>query len=390
MGESVAISYRGARYEIGRGQGFYGIWAAGTPRSQPVEWWPETPEGWHGAWSRFLGIEAPGTIVAVGQGTPQADRPAAPAGRPGAPAVIAASLLGIGVACGIAGLFPSYLAGASLAGQPAELVPHAIYFAVWGASALLILLGGARLRVGAMLGLGASIVTFGLFFADAGEALAGGADVMGAGLALGLAGWLACAAGAVVAFRLRPGGGPARPYGHEQGLVLALALAALGAAVAFAPSWDSYLLRTSAGTAQSLTAGNAFANPAPVIAGDVAVMVALIAVVVLAALWRPVREGAALLAGAIIPMAAQGISALVQLGEATSPTQFGISPAQATQAGLTISSGLTPEFWIYCAFVVALAVLTCARLLTPPRPVAHGGSPRPVAAVSLSSARPSG
>jgi len=118
-------------------------------------------------------------------------------------------------------------------------------------------------------------------------------------------------------------------------------------------------------------------------------MVALIAVVVLAALWRPVREGVALLAGAIIPMAAQGISALVQLGEATSPIQFGISPAQAAQAGLTISPGLTPEFWIYCAFVVALAVLTCARLLSPPRPVAHGGSPRPIAAISLSSTRPS-
>ncbi len=316
-------------------------------------------------------------------------RPAAPAGRPGAPAVIAAALLGIGVVCGIVGLFPHYLAGASLAKQPAELVPHVIYFAVWGASALLILLGGARLRVGAMLGLGASIVTFGLFFADAGEAIAGGADVMGAGLALGLAGWLACAAGSAVAFRLRPAGAPARPHGHEQGLVLALALAALGAAVAFAPSWDSYLLRTSAGTTQSLTAGNAFANPAPVIAGDVAVMVALIAVVVLAALWRPVREGVALLAGAIIPMAAQGISALVQAGEATSPIQFGISPAQAAQAGLTIRPGLTPEFWIYCAFVVALAVLTCARLLSQPRPVAHSGSPRPIAAISVSSARPS-
>ena len=206
MTENVAISYRGARYEIGRGQGFYGIWAAGTPRSQPAEWWPETPEGWHGAWSRFLRIEAPDTIVAVGQGTPEADRPAASPGRRGAPAVIAASLLGVGVACGIAGLFPAYLAGASLATQPAELVPHAIYFAVWGASALLILLGGTRLRVGAMLGLGASIVTFGLFFADAGEAIAGGANTMGAGLALGLAGWLACAAGSAVAFRLRPAG----------------------------------------------------------------------------------------------------------------------------------------------------------------------------------------
>ena len=91
-------------------------------------------------------------------------------------------------------------------------------------------------------------------------------------------------------------------------------------------------------------------------------MVALVAVAVTAALWRPVRLGAALLAGATIPMVAQAISAFVQLGQVTSPAQFGISPGAAAQAGLTISSGLTPVFWIYCAFVVAL-MLTCVRML---------------------------
>jgi hypothetical protein len=298
--------------------------------------------------------------------------------------VIAAALLAIGVGCGIAGLFPGYLAGASLAQQPAELVPHAIYLAVWSTSALLILLGGARLRVGALLGIGTSIVTFGLFFADAGTAIAGGAHLMGAGLVLGLAGWLACAAGSATAFRRRPAGALGRPHWHERGLVAALtlsAVAALGAAAAFAPSWDSYTLRTSAGATQSLTEGNAFANPAPVITGDVAVMVALVVVVVAAALWRPVRLGAVLLAGAIIPMAAQAVSALVLVGEATSPLQFGISPAQAAQAGLTISSGVTPAFWIFCAFIVAL-VVTCARMLIPHRPAALGATPPAASPVS--------
>ena len=98
---------------------------------------------------------------------------------------------------GIAAFFPTYLGGASLAQQPAEIVPHAIYLAVWTASAVLILLGGVRLRLGALLGAGMSAVTFGLFFADAGTAIAGGAHVGGAGLWLALAGWLACAAGSV-------------------------------------------------------------------------------------------------------------------------------------------------------------------------------------------------
>jgi hypothetical protein len=430
--ENVTISYRGASYEIGRGPDFYGIWAAGAPRSQPAERWPRTPEGWYGAWARFAGIETPGTIVPVGPGTVPVSQPATtvsqpattvPVSQPAAPvsqpaamvsqpttqiseptapislgtlpvspgtvtigqaaapvtapraaatsrkrAVIAAALLIIGIAAGIAGLFPSYLGGASLASDPAEWVPHAIYLAGWAASAILILLGGTRQQVGALLGIGISIVTFGLFFADAGTAIAGGASLAGAGLVLGLVSWLACAAGSVLAFGLRRDGAPGRPRGQDMGPVLILILAGLGAAIAFAPAWDSYTLRTAT-TVQTLTAGNAFANPGLVIAGDVAVMVALAAAVIAAALWRPVFLGAALLAGAIIPMAAQAISALVSLGEGTSPATFGIPAGEAAQAGLTISSGVTPAFWLYCAFVAVLIVM-CVRMFRPSRPAA--------------------
>jgi hypothetical protein len=428
--ENVTISYRGASYAIGQGQDFYGIWIAGAPRSQQFERWPKTPEGWHGAWSRFTGIEAPGTIVPVGPGTIPVSQPATPVDQPAlqisqpttpisqgtgpvgqgtvpvgqatvtidqaaapvAPgtgaasrrrAVIAAALLIIGIAAGIAGLFPGYLGGANLAGDPAEWVPHAIYFAGWAVSALLILLGGARLRAGALLGIGTSIVTFGLFLADAGTPIADGARLAGAGLVLGLAGWLVCAAGSVVAFGLRRDGAPGRPgkpRGQEIGAVLILMLAGLGAAVAFAPAWDSYTLR-AAGTVQSLTAGNAFANPGPVIAGDVAVMVALAAAVVAAALWRPVFLGAALLAGAIIPMAAQAISALIALSEGTSPAALGIPAGEAASAGLTISSGVTPAFWLYCAFLVVLVVM-CARMLIPSRPAALDATAPAVVSVS--------
>ncbi len=388
MPENETTLYRGQNFEIGHGPGFYGIWPAGAPRPASIEWWPDTPEGWNGAWTRFTRLEAPapGTSAApAGQGTPvpAGQRLAAVAAGTGPRAVIAASLLAVGVVCGIAGLFPGYLSGVSLASQPASLVPHAIYLAAWAASAVAILLGGARLRAGALLGLGTSVVTFGFFFADAGQVIAGGAHLMGAGLALGLAGWLVCTAGAVVALRPRPSGARPRPAGMagmagmagETGLVkpdwrdrrtlLALGLAgaaALGTAITFAPSWDSYTLRTPAGLVHTLTAGNAFANPAPVIAGNVAVMAALVLAAVAAALWRPARLGAALLAGAAIPMVAEAISALIQAGEAVSPAQFGISPAQAAQAGLTISSGLTPVFWVYGVFVVLLAV-TCGWLL---------------------------
>jgi len=443
--DKVTITYRGAKYEIGRGRDFYGVWAIGGPRSQPLQWWPETAEGWSAAWTRFTEIEVPGAIIPVGRRTPPIAASPIPSGRAqagesaagrdagptlagpatavlddgadaagsfaqgppfaqgGGPVgtrtatlsdsragLVGAALLAVGVILGIAGLFPAYLGGASLAQQPAELVPHAIYLAVWTASTALIVLGGARLRLGALLSAGLSAVTFGMFFADGGTAIAEGTHTGGWGLWLSLLGWLACAAGTVLALLLptadaqrtsdAPGwlarrGYLSRPRGAELGPVVMLVLAGLGVAAAFAPSWDSYTLHTAAGQSQSLTAGNAFSNPGLVIAGNVAVMVALAAVVIVAALWRPIHHGAVLLAGAVIPMAAQAISALVQAGEATSSTQFGISPAVAKQIGLTIDSGVTPAFWIYCGFLVAL-IVSCAWMLFTPRQA--DGTPRGV------------
>jgi hypothetical protein len=75
-----------------------------------------------------------------------------------------------------------------------------------------------------------------------------------------------------------------------------------------------------------------------------------------------------LLAGATIPMAAQAISALVQLGEASPAQQLGLSPSRASAAGLTVTAGPTPVFWVYCIFVGAL-IACCAWLLLAP---AHG------------------
>ncbi|HEY6316148.1 MAG TPA: hypothetical protein VIY52_35805 [Streptosporangiaceae bacterium] len=376
MFDTVAIAYRGAKYEIGRGRDYFGIWAVGTSRSQPLEWWPETQEGWSAAWARYLEMEtpetinpvgrkagAPGETVAAGQGFSQVI-----GSRRGA--VIAALALAAGVALGVAGLFPAYLGGSSLAQQPDNLVAHVIYLAAWSASAVLIPLGGTRQRMGALLAAGLSIVTFGLFFADAATAFSAG-SAGGAGLVLSLLGWFGCAAGAALAFWLRPAraagqpGSLGKPHGSQVGPAVLLVLAGLGAAAAFAPAWDSFTLRTAAGETQSLTAGNAFSNPGLVIVGDVAVMVALAAVVVAAALWRPIRHGAVLLVGATIPMVAQAISALVLVGEPTSPAQFGFSSSQASQLGLTISSGVTPAFWIYCAFVIVLLVSAAWMWFTP-------------------------
>ena len=207
--DKVTIAYRGETYEIGRGRDYFGIWTVAGSRSQPLEWWPETQEGWSAAWTRFAVLEAPDGITSVGrtatrpgERTDAAWAPAGAAGRGGA--IAAALLLGVGVALGIAGLFPDYLGGTSLASAPDNLFAHVVYLAAWTASGVLIALGGARVRVGALLAVGLSIVTFGLFLADAGTPIAGGAHLAGAGLVLSLVGWLVCAAGSTLAFLIRP------------------------------------------------------------------------------------------------------------------------------------------------------------------------------------------
>ena len=48
------------------------------------------------------------------------------------------------------GLFPEYLDGTSLAAQPDNLVAHVIYLATWTTGAVLITLGGSRLRIRAL------------------------------------------------------------------------------------------------------------------------------------------------------------------------------------------------------------------------------------------------
>jgi hypothetical protein len=366
---SGTVWYRGTRFRLGRGQHCYAMWAADGPPDRPVEWWPESPAGWSAAWARFTALEPPGAIVHLSP----------PTGRPRR-AVAAVSLLGAGVLCGVASLFPGYLAGKSLASEPDLLVSHLAYLAVWTASAGLIWSGGQRRWAGALLGLGTSVVTFGFFLSDVGEVVAGGARLLGAGLVLGVLGWLACTAGGALAVQIPAAGAPRWPRRRpwDARLIPAAAtLAAVGAACAFAPSWDRYTLRTATGLSQTLTAGNSFANPAAVMAGDFAVMAGLVLVVVIAALWRPARLGAALLAGAVIPMVAEAVTALIEVGEPTSSAQFGIAPAQAARVGLTIGASVTAAFWIYCGFVLVL-VLICAWLLWPARrpvPLAGGGYP---------------
>jgi hypothetical protein len=375
--DKAVISHRGEKYEIGRGKRFYGIWSVGAPYDAPVDRWPENRDGWEQAWTRFASIETPGSIAPVTSTRPRLALKLKPK-LGGNALLVGEGLLVLGVVLGLVGIFPTYIPGTgSLLSQADQVVPHLCYVIGWAVSAAMIALSAARpatARHGALFGLGLSAVAFGLFLADLGEATSGGASI-GLGLWVSMISWLAATVGSALALGAAgraaetaslAGGRPVRPQRGHAGPLALLVLAAIGTAAAFAPSWDSYLLSTTAtGSTQTVTAGNAFDNPGLVIAGDVAVMVAVVVVAVLAALWRPARQGALLLAGAIVPLAAQAASALIQVSQPVAPSMFGISSANASAAGLKISAGVTPVFWVFFVFVISLLV-SCAWLFTEP------------------------
>jgi hypothetical protein len=238
-------------------------------------------------------------------------------------------------------------------------------------------------QIGCLLGSGLSAVTFGLFASDLATATAGHGGV-GAGMVITLGGWLACALGSALALVVASRDGQAaegtpgadgtrgvlrRPRRSDIGPVTLLVLCAIGAAASFLPSWDSVTV-TQSGTTRTVP----FPNPGLVIAAEILTMVALIVVAVVAGLWRPARLGSVLLAGAVVAMAGQAISAPLGLSHLASPSMFGISAAQAQADGLTISSALASIFWVYVVFVVAMAI-SAAWLATAPNGAA--GNPLP-------------
>jgi hypothetical protein len=309
---------------------------------------------------------------------------APPRTRKGSLLLAGEALLVLGVVLGIAGIFPAYEGGQSLLSQSDQVVAHLFDLIGWAVTAGLVALSVARpsnaARLGALFGLGLSAVTFGMFVADWGQVTVTGVS-LGTGLIVSTLGWLACTAGAGLVLGTRTGTSapsdlPSRPVRlgpGQAGPVALLVLAAVGTAAAFAPSWDSYALVAKAtGASQTITAGNAFDNPGLTIAGNVLVMVAVVAVAAVAALWRPSRHGALLLAGAIVPLIAQVVSAMIQTGEPVSSAMFGISSADASALELTITTGLTGIFWVYLVFVISLLV-SCVWLFTEPgRPLMPG------------------
>ncbi|MDA8291894.1 MAG: hypothetical protein M0Z33_09490 [Actinomycetota bacterium] len=380
----LTITTRGRRYGIARDADGFALVDLALPGPPVIDHFPPGRDGWNLAWRRLTALdaaaaappalalsgpgEAPGGALRE-EGSPRVGRSSTRSPRADLDAVgyAGAAVAVVGVALGAIGLFPAYLGGASLASQPDGLWPHVVVLATWAASAVLLLGGGRVARIGAALGTGAGAVTLGLLVADLGSAPGQPAGATGPGIYLSLAAWLACSAAFTVALvsheraaRAAASAGPSRRAPRRVGGLAMLGVAvAIGAAVLFAPPWDSYSIASAAtGAHQTVTAGNVFANPGLAIAGDLLAMVAVVAVALYAYLGS--RDlgavGSGLLAGSTLVLFSQIVSALAQ--SAPSPAAFGIGAAAAASAQVTVGAGFTSWFYLYCACVAAGAVLT--------------------------------
>jgi hypothetical protein len=362
-GPEPTVTERGVHYALGRTTDAYGIWRTDAIAGAPTERFPLTAAGWFAARRRFAALE---DGESSGTPAPSAFAGAAPT-VPVTSAVavstrslqISIGLLMAGIVFGLIGLFPSYIDGASLSSQHDELVSHIFYLTAWSATAIMLAGERSLRRAAAAFGAGASIITLGFFLTDLANGVTGTGSTVGTGLTLSLIGWALCALGAVGAFiTLQRGGESGRAVFTRRPLVGLGGLAAVAIAATFGPSWDRYVVAIgTTGQKEVITAGNAFADPGLVIATSLVVMILTVAVIIVAFEWLPRIVGGALLLGALLPHIAQMFSAVSQAMMTPSLSQFGFSAASAAEAHVSVSSGLTIWFYLYCASIaVALAL----------------------------------
>lgn len=243
------------------------------------------------------------------------------ASRPAwAEVAVAGGLLLLSVGIHIAAMFPAYTGSppASVVSTGYELAEYICLTVGWAISAVLVLTR-VSVRGGVALGAGIAAVELGFLISDLASAVNASRE-SGAGVWLAFAALSLGGAGVLLGASTVPMGGPRlRPY--ERSLhprAMATILVALVAVAAFLPSWDKYELVSAAGRTTTVTLGNAFSQPAGVMAGELVAALAIGIIAILGALWAPPTVGAWMTGGALIALSSQLISAVVQVSQASS------------------------------------------------------------------------
>ena len=270
----------------------------------------------------------------------------------------------------IGAMFPPYpgLPASPVVSSSWEIAVYVCLEIGWALAALLVL-SRTSVRGGAALGAGLGAVELGLLAVD----IANGFQVSNgseAGAWLALAGLGFGAAGVLVTASTVPMGAPQAPRGRSALLML---LATFAVVLAYLPSWDKWTaVAPSLKVSNSVTEGNAFAQPAVVMAAVLVTVIGFSFVAVLGSVWYPVTVGVWATAGAVIAIASQLISAVFQLSEAVPSTAFGVSATQARSVGLKISTSLTGWWEADVAATVLLALLALSSALNARKTSAAG------------------
>jgi hypothetical protein len=300
--------------------------------------------------------------------------------KPAWPATfVTGGLMAAAVGLQIASMFPLYPANpaAPIAQTTYELAAYICLETGWALAAALVLSRWLP-RAGVALGAGLGTVQVGLVAADLasgfqlGEGGEPGIWLALAGLAAGLAGVLYGAGTPSVGLStlsLTPAalqvpassqGVPARPSTAEPVRVLLSVLAAVVAVGAFWPSWDHYHVVSLTGQVRSLNLGNAFDQPAAVMAGELVAGLAIGFTAILGALWRDALVGAFATVGAVMALASQVISGGVQVSEPLS--QLLGTPATSGVNLAASSVTLTAYWYVDAAATAALGLLALWQL----------------------------
>jgi hypothetical protein len=266
----------------------------------------------------------------------------------------------------LAAMWPAYplLTNAPIVSSPTETSIYVVVELGWALAAALVL-SRVSVRGGVALGAGLGAVELGFLISDlAGSLLETNSNTPGvwlavAGLGFGLAGVLlggSVAQLGTVQVRIPP---------ERQPRSVLMVLVAVLAAVAFLPSWDRFTAFASrTGASVSFTQGNAFHNPAGIMAGDVVAALAAVALPVIAAFWAPLEVGAWAIAGVFAALGSEVLSAAVQVRVGVTPALLqeltrgiGLTPAQADALGVHFSMSLTGWWTADAAATVALGAL---------------------------------
>jgi hypothetical protein len=322
------------------------------------------------------------------QGRPQAGGQARPSYRPsslsqasaprkrviltGAPPLSTVMIRGAGllllVATGLAvgGLFPKYtLDAAPSTSSTSAVLLHVVPAGAWFLGGVAVLsLRPAAIRAGNALAAGASLVTFGITIVEISQ-LIGSKESLGAGfymeLASGLVALLAALIGSLVLRRSTTERGLAWP---RLWTLVPAVIAGAGFVVADTQSWQhEKIVEATKHQSASINVPAQFDARWEVIAGQIVIVVALVAFTVLASQWRRRRAGGAFIAGAVVGFASYALPTYVTNEHPLSRFSAAVLK-ELKQEKITFSIHFLWWYWAAVGAAAVIAVVGLALLMS--------------------------